>query len=93
LLSFLCRAQESIVFSRISSFLRKHDNRRSNECGAVVGTINAAILKALTRAISDGILVHKFDELDAPEVLTSISEECQRGEPGTTEAGELAARG
>jgi hypothetical protein len=45
---------------------------KCNECGAVVGTINAAILKALTRAISDGIMVHKFDELDAPEVLTSI---------------------
>jgi hypothetical protein len=53
---------------------------KCNECGAVVGTINAAILQALTRAISEGILVHKFDELDAPEVLTSVSEECQRQE-------------
>jgi len=53
---------------------------KCNECGAVVGTINAAILKALTQAISDGIMVHKFDELDAPELLTSISEECQREE-------------
>jgi hypothetical protein len=53
---------------------------KCNQCGTVVGTINAAILKALTQAISDGILVHKFDELDAPEVLTSISEECQRME-------------
>jgi hypothetical protein len=52
---------------------------KCNECGAVVGTINASILKALTQAVSDGITLHKFDELDAPEVLTSISEECQRG--------------
>jgi hypothetical protein len=40
---------------------------KCNECGAVVGTIDVAILKALTQAISDSILVHKFDELDAPE--------------------------
>lgn len=53
---------------------------KCNECGTVVGTINAAILSALTQAISDGILVHKFEEFDAPEVLTSVSEECQRGE-------------
>ena len=53
---------------------------KCNQCGAVVGTINAAILKALTQAISDGILVQTFDELDAPKLLTSISEECQRGD-------------
>jgi hypothetical protein len=55
---------------------------KCNECGAVVGTVNAAILEALTQAISDDIVVHKFDELDAPEVLTSISDECQREECG-----------
>ena len=53
---------------------------KCNECGAGVGNIDAAILNALMQAISDGIMVHKFDELDAPGVLTSISEECQRGE-------------
>jgi hypothetical protein len=50
---------------------------KCNECETVVGTINAAILKALTQAISGGIMVHNVDELDAPEVLTSVSEECQ----------------
>jgi hypothetical protein len=42
---------------------------KCNECGAVVGTIKSAIARALTRAISDGITVHKLDELDAPKVL------------------------
>ena len=60
---------------------------RCNECGAVVGTINAKILNAWEQAITDRIVIHKFDEADAPEVLTSISEECQRNEcqqcPGT----------
>lgn len=53
---------------------------RCNECGTVVGAINAAILAALELAIADRIVVHKFNEDDAPEVLTSISEECQRGD-------------
>jgi hypothetical protein len=53
---------------------------KCNECGAVVGTINSAIFEALRLAFTDRILVHRFDEADAPEVLTSISEECQREE-------------
>jgi hypothetical protein len=51
-----------------------------NGCGAVVGTVHAEILKAWEQAISDSIVLHKFAEADAAEVLTSISEECQRGE-------------
>jgi len=53
---------------------------KCNECGLVVGTVDAEILKAWEQAIADRIVVHKFDELDVPEVLTTISEECQRGE-------------
>jgi len=53
---------------------------KCNQCGAEMGTINAAILLAWEQAITDSIIVHKFDEADAPEVLTSISEECQRGD-------------
>ncbi len=53
---------------------------KCNECRAVVGTVNASILEALTQAIADDIVIHKFDELDPPEVLTSISNECQREE-------------
>ena len=49
-------------------------------CGATVGTIHAAILAALDQAIADSFVFHKFSEMDAPEVLTSISEECQRGD-------------
>ena len=30
--------------------------------------------------VADERLFHHFDEDDAPEVLTSISEECQRGD-------------
>jgi hypothetical protein len=45
-----------------------------------VGTINAEFLAALEQAIADEIVIHQFDEMDAPEVLTSISEECQRDE-------------
>jgi hypothetical protein len=36
----------------------------------------AETLQAWEQAITDRILIHKFDETDAPEVLTSISEEC-----------------
>jgi hypothetical protein len=43
-------------------------------------TINSVILEALEQAITDQIVIHKFDEADAPEVFTSISEECQREE-------------
>ena len=53
---------------------------KCNQCGAVVGTINAAVLSALEQAIADAFVFHKFSEMDAPEVLTAISEECQRGE-------------
>jgi len=57
----------------------------------IVGTINSAIFSALEQAIADQIVFHKFSELDAPEVLTSISEECQRGDcdhcPGHFEIG------
>jgi hypothetical protein len=53
---------------------------KCNECGEVVGTIDAEILKALEQGIADQIVVHKFDELDAPEVFTTISNECHRGE-------------
>jgi hypothetical protein len=51
-----------------------------NECAAVVGTVNTEILKALEQAIADQFVLHAFSEADAPEVLTSISEECQRGD-------------
>ena len=53
---------------------------KCNLCGAVVGTINGAILNALEQAIADQIVVTKFDKMDAPEAFTSISEECQREE-------------
>jgi hypothetical protein len=53
---------------------------RCNECGSVVGTINAAILSALEQAIADAFVFHKIEEMDAPKVLTSVSEECQRGD-------------
>lgn len=53
---------------------------KCNQCGVVVGTINAAILAALEQAIADAFVFHKFTEMDAPEVLTAISEECHRGE-------------
>jgi len=53
---------------------------RCNVCGTVVGSINAGILEALEQAIADTFVTHKVDELDAPRVLTSISQECQRGE-------------
>jgi hypothetical protein len=46
----------------------------------VVGTVHAEILKAWVQAIADFIVVQKFEEADVPEVLTSLSEECQRGE-------------
>ena len=51
-----------------------------NVCRAVVGSVNANILGALEQAISDQIVIRKFDEMDAPRILTSISEECQRGD-------------
>ena len=53
---------------------------KCNECAAVVGTVNTEILKALRQAIADQFVIHKFNEADAPEVLTSISVECRRGE-------------
>ena len=49
-------------------------------CGAVVGNIHAGTLKALEQAIADSFVIHRFSEMDAPLVLKSISEECQRGE-------------
>src|ERR1051326_6917256 len=54
-------------------------------CRAVVGGMNAKILEALDQAITDRFVFHKFSEMDAPEVLTSISEECQRGECNRSE--------
>ena len=45
-----------------------------------MGNINAAILTALEQAIADSFVFHKFSEMDAPEILTAIAEECQRGE-------------
>ena len=51
-----------------------------NACGAVVGTVNAKFLEALEQAIADSIVIHKFEETDPPDALTSISEECQRGD-------------
>ena len=60
---------------------------KCNRCDDIVGTINAEILKAWEQAITDRIVIQKVDETAAPELLTSISEECQRGEcdrcPGT----------
>jgi len=50
-----------------------------NVCGAVVGSIQVGILQAMEQAIADSFAIRKFDEMDATEVLTSISEECQRG--------------
>ena len=68
---------------------------KCNACGSLVGSGNAKILAALEQAIADNIVIHKFNDMDAPEVLTSISDECQRGEcgrcPGTfrrSEAGD-----
>jgi hypothetical protein len=60
---------------------------KCDKCGAIVGTVNAEVLKAWEQAIADRIVIHKFDELDALEVLSTVSKECQRGEcrncPGT----------
>jgi hypothetical protein len=53
---------------------------RCNVCGSVVGRVHAKILQALEQAIADSIVIHKFEEADAPEALTAISEECQRGD-------------
>jgi hypothetical protein len=53
---------------------------KCNVCAAVVGHLNTKILEALQQAIADAFVIQKFDEMDAPEVLTSISEECQREE-------------
>jgi hypothetical protein len=58
----------------------EHVTLKCNECAAVVGTVNIEILKALEQAIADQFVIHKFSEADAPDVLTSISAECQRGE-------------
>jgi len=49
-------------------------------CQAVVGSVNTEFLKAWQQAIADSIVMHKFDEADVPQALTSISDECQRGE-------------
>jgi len=51
---------------------------KCNVCAAVVGTVNARILGALQQAIADEFVIHKFNEMDAPRILTSISEQCQR---------------
>ena len=53
---------------------------RCNVCQAVVGSVNTEFLKAWEQAIADSIVMHKFDEADVPQALTSISDECQRGE-------------
>jgi len=42
--------------------------------GYVLGTLPTE------QAIADQFVFHRFSEADAPEVLTSISAECQRGE-------------
>jgi hypothetical protein len=51
-----------------------------NVCEAVMGTVHAELLKALEQAIADSIVIHKFTEAEAPQVLTSLSEQCQREE-------------
>ena len=53
---------------------------KCNVCGAVVGTVNAAILESWEQAIADQVVIHKFNEADEREALTGISEFCQRGE-------------
>jgi hypothetical protein len=55
---------------------------KCNECGASVGYINRGILEDMVMLVNAAASVkrHVFAAGDAPEVLTSISEECQHEE-------------
>jgi hypothetical protein len=53
---------------------------KCNVCRTTMGTIHAAIMAALEQAIADAFVFRKFSDMDVPEVLTSISEDCRRGE-------------
>ena len=46
----------------------------------LMGTRSATIDHCYSGRVADERLFHRFDEDNASEVLTSISEECQRGE-------------
>ena len=52
---------------------------KCNECGASVGYIDRGILEDMVMLVNAAAPVkrHVFTADDAPEVLTSISEECQ----------------
>src|SRR5260370_9833196 len=52
---------------------------KCNECGASVGYIDSGILEDIVMLVNAAVPVqcHVFTADDAPEVLTSISEECQ----------------
>ena len=43
----------------------------------------SGILVALEQAIADQFVIRQFNALDAPEVLTSISQKCLRGDCAT----------
>jgi hypothetical protein len=55
---------------------------RCNECSASVGYINKGILEDMVMLVNAAgpVRRHVFAAGEAPEVLTSISEECQREE-------------
>jgi hypothetical protein len=53
---------------------------KCNVWGAVVGSTKAKILEAMEQAIAGNFVIRKFEEMGAPKILRSISEECQRGE-------------
>ncbi len=57
---------------------------KCNECGASVGYINKGILGDMVMLVNAAVPVkrHVFTVDDAPEVLTSISEECQHEDCG-----------
>jgi hypothetical protein len=48
--------------------------------GAACAGVNARIHEAPDQAIADSFVIHKFNEVDAPRVFMSISENARRGE-------------
>ena len=55
---------------------------KCNECGTSVGDMNRGILEDMVMLVnaSGPVVRHVFAAGDGPQVLTSISEECQREE-------------
>ena len=69
--------------SIVQDVTEDHVTLKCSVCGAVVVSIQAGILVALEQAIADQFVIRRFNALDVPEVLTSISQECLRGECAT----------